>query len=90
MSAPPLIVNKKSKVSKDKLYVLSPLLSKSESKEDFLNNSTIDVYNFTTCMYEYSFQMHGPNNKRLTDFEIKNDKIVALFGNYLVIFKMGI
>ena len=90
MSAPPLIVNKKSRIDENKLYVLSPLLSKNESKQYFLNNSTIDVYNFTTCTYEYSFQIHDYRNKKMSDFEIKDNKVIAIFGNHLVIYEVGL
>ncbi len=90
MSAPPLIVNKKSRVDRDKLYILSPLLSKDESKQNFLNNSTIDVYNFTTCTYEHSFQIRGPKNQKISDFEIKGNQMAAIFGDHLVVLKIDL
>lgn len=89
MSAPPFIVNKRSKVNKDKLYVLSPLLSKNEPFEAFIHASTIDVYNFTKCSYDYSLQIPDYLNKKITDFEIKKDKAIILFEHYLLIFNIN-
>lgn len=89
MSAPPLVINKKSKIAADHLYILSPLLSKNESEKKFRAGSAIDVYNLTTCKYEYTFQIPNFADKHLTDFEIKNNKVICIFEDHLVIFKIN-
>jgi len=90
MSAPPLVVNKHCSIYKKWLFVHSNLLSKNESIELFNKASVIDVYDLEQGKYKFSFYLRDYNKKKLDDFQIYNDKLIAIYDRYAVTYALSI
>ena len=88
MAAPPLFVNKNSFVSDDLLYIHSGLIADNENNELFKQNAVIDVYSLEGGVYVFSFYIPHFQNKKMRDFKISNNILVALFENHLVTFEL--
>ncbi|WP_148044228.1 hypothetical protein [Sinomicrobium pectinilyticum] len=86
MATPPLMVNKRSATYGDRLLVHSDLMAKNESKKAFSKASVIDVYHLKRGKYEMSFYIYPYNELKLTNFEITNKNLIALHGQYLVVY----
>jgi hypothetical protein len=89
LSTPPFIVNSKSYVDGNKLYINSNIISDSESTEDFKNSSVIDVYDLELHgTYKHSFYIPFFNKKKVRTLAIENDLLVAIYDEYLVTYRM--
>ncbi|MCX2680977.1 hypothetical protein OOZ15_13570 [Galbibacter sp. EGI 63066] len=87
MAAPPLIVNKASCVSGNRLFINSNILAKNEDKRQFERSSVIDVYNLETGAYELSFYIPRYNDRKLREFRVMGNTLVALQGDFAVTYE---
>lgn len=86
-AAPPKIVMRYITTYKDKIFILSRLKSANESEESFKNNQPIDVYSITNGEYLYSFHIPKYRHFKLTHFKISGNKLIGIFGTYLVVYR---
>ncbi len=88
-SAPRLIVNRKSYVSKDKLFVFSKLIADNENLKLFKNNSVIDVYDLKKVgKYQFSFYIPHYKKNEMKSFGIIDNKLVVIYDHYLSTFNL--
>lgn len=86
LSTPPNIVNGPSCISENSLYIQSTSLAKNEDPVDFMNASTIDVYDLKKGKYSFSIHIPNLNGTSLSDFRVIEDHIYAIYGNSIVLF----
>jgi len=73
--------------SKNYLFISSDVFSKSQSKSDFRNNQTIDVYKISNGDYLYSFYLPNFKDKKASGFVIsKNKKLYVLYSRAIIIY----
>jgi hypothetical protein len=88
-SSPPLLVNKKSCVNGKWFFVNSKLKANNENKELFNHSSVIDIYSTKNGQYNFSFYLPDYNGKKLNDFRVYDNTLIALFDQYIRIFKLN-
>lgn len=79
-----LVVNNKSFIYGQHLYVYSNLLAANEAIEHFENNTVIDVYDLNNAHYLYSFYLPRYQEQKVHAFVLFEHKLVALYDTYLV------
>jgi hypothetical protein len=84
MAAPPLMVNKRARISEEWLFVQSNLLAKNENLDAFNSSSVIDVYSLKDKEYKYSFYIKDFNKTKMRDFCVIDKRIIILTGNYIL------
>lgn len=84
MSTPPLRVNKKAWTDGNWLYINSLLASDQENPGEFKNYTIVDVYGIENGKYNRSFKIPNYKDKKLTDFCVSSNKLIALYDNYLM------
>lgn len=84
LAAPPMRTNGISCVSGKYLFLQSNLLALNEDVQEFTGGYVIDVYDLTDGGYVYSFHIARYNKKRLSDFQVIDQQLFALFDKYLV------
>lgn len=89
VAAPPMMVNKKSCVSGNNLFVNSNLLAKNEDKKKFESSSVIDVYNLKDGKYQYSFYLPKYNKRKLREFQVLGDTLIALYDHYVLKYQLN-
>lgn len=89
MAAPPLMVNKRSYVYKNWLFIHSNLLANNEDKELFDKASVIDVYDLGNGSYQFSFYLFDEMEKKLTTFTVFNNMLLAIHDRYLVEYNLS-
>ncbi|MCD9019954.1 hypothetical protein [Parachryseolinea silvisoli] len=89
LSSPQILVNGISCTSGDYIYIRSNLLAKNENKKNFIDNSTIDVYNVSSKKYEFSFYIPKHNSKEFIDYKIINEKIYALYEDRMIKYQIN-
>lgn len=82
-------VNKHCTIFGNQLYINSGLKADNELKKKFDENSVIDVYSLKEQNYLYSFYLPNHNGKKITDFKVYKNKIVALYDQYLVTYNIN-
>lgn len=87
-SKPALMVNRKSCVFNDKLYVNSDLIADNEDKKLFQNNDIIDIYDLNNGKYKYTFYLPRYKGKRIRDFKVLNNKLLAIYDEHLLLYKI--
>lgn len=85
----PDIVNKRGAVYGDKLYIGSGLIADNESIDEFQTNSIVDVYSLKDQSYQFSFYIPAFRNKKTREFKVYDDKLVAIYSNYLVTYELN-
>lgn len=88
MSAPPLMVNKRSCTSKNLLFVHSALMAKNEDLSDFSKSDVIDVYNLEKNTYSFSFYIPRFKGQPIRDMQIIGNELVTLHGTHLVSYRL--
>lgn len=88
LSAPILIVNKKSSVSGDYLFINSGIIGMNEDKRIFNEASVIDMYDLKTGAYKFSFYLFNHDKKKLQSFKVFQNKIIAIYDHYLVTYDL--
>jgi hypothetical protein len=89
MSVPPVYVNRKACTDRDWIFVNSSLLANNEEKKVFDSHSVIDVYSVQNGAYQFSFYLPDHNKKRITDFRVFNNTLVAIYENYIYTFHLN-
>jgi hypothetical protein len=90
MAAPPLLVNRKSCVDGNWLYINSTLVANNERKDMFDKHTIIDVYSVRDGTYQYSFILPNRGSKRVTDFKVINKKLFAVYDNWVYSFSIDL
>ncbi|MFL5788878.1 MAG: hypothetical protein ACJ748_12545, partial [Flavisolibacter sp.] len=83
LSAPPLIVNKRARVSGKYLFIQSALRADNEDESILKRASDIDVYDLTSGAYQCSFYLFNQGAGPLLDFYISRQTLIALHDHYL-------
>ena len=84
LSSPPLIVNKKSCISNNLLFIQSGLIANNENRNSFYRKSVIDIYNLRNGQYKFSFYLPEYKNKKVSDFIVHDGVLIALYDHYLL------
>lgn len=87
-SAPPLVVNKTSAVSKNLLFVNSGLIGRYETKGIWDQASIIDVYDLSNNTYLSSFYVYNIGTKKLKSFFVTGNFLYAFIGKHLVRYRL--
>ena len=88
-SAPPTVVNARTAVSGNLLFVQSALRGRFEDDAQWKNSSVIDVYNITDNTYRFSFYIPDVKGKKMSGFTINDTHFFALVDTQLVAYKIG-
>ncbi len=88
-SAPPTVVNARTVVSGNLLFVQSVLRGRFENDAQWKNSSVIDVYNITDNTYRFSFYIPDISGKKMSGFTANDTHFFALVNTQLVAYKIG-
>jgi len=89
ISSPPLTVNKQTCISNGLLFIHSALKANNEDTRSFDRASVIDVYNLNSNgKYLCSFYLPDYMGKKIRDFRVVNDHLVAQYDHWLYIYKL--
>jgi hypothetical protein len=89
MAAPPLVVNGRSSVYGNWLFVNSKLLARNEHPDALNRASVIDVYDITEAKYRFSFYVFRYEKENLKEFRVCGDRFVARFETHLQLFDLN-
>jgi hypothetical protein len=89
MAAPALTVNKKSCAAGSRLFIQSGIMGSYEAEGMFERALVIDVYDLNNAAYVSSFYLPEYNSKKLRDFKVFDDRLIALHDHDLVIYALG-
>ncbi|SDF60761.1 hypothetical protein [Chitinophaga filiformis] len=84
MAQPALVINKRGFTDGKWYYNHAALAGDNELLNDFNKHEVIDVYRLSDSRYSHSIYLPKHPEKKLTDFIVRGDKLVALYENYLV------
>jgi hypothetical protein len=87
ITVPVVTVNKRTATYGHYLYIHAGLLGRYEPREVWDTTSIIDVYDFTTNTYIFSFYIDDKRKKKIKDFRVEKDIIYTLNGNYLLSYR---
>lgn len=87
-AAKSIMVNRQSFMYGDFLYIHSDRLGRYEDEEVLRSASIIDVYNITENSYVFSFYLYHQPDKRLNEFRIYKDLLVAIVDNKLWLYRL--
>lgn len=88
LAAPPFIVNKRSSIYGDKLFVQSNVRANNEKPLVFKNNPVIDVYDLQDRAYLLSFYIPQYEGIKMNTFRVHKSTIVALHDHYLLVYNL--
>jgi hypothetical protein len=89
MAEPPLVVNKKSCVSGNRVFVNSSLVADNEDKTSFNQSSVIDVYDLRNGGYKLSFYVPDPGKEKMRSFMVFNNTLLVLKGHHLLTYSIN-
>jgi len=90
MKQPARFVNYLGAVSAGKLYLQSKLKADNEFPLDFAENTVLDVYNLSNGNYYTSFYIPSHKGKRLSQFQVIEKKLYAVYGKTVVSYDLGL
>ncbi|MGZ3850014.1 MAG: hypothetical protein ACXVKI_12810, partial [Flavisolibacter sp.] len=70
-------------------YVQSMLVGSGEDPKKFDQSAVIDVYNITNGSYLFSFYLPDFKNYKLYDFQVAQDKLVAIYEHYILCYSLN-
>lgn len=88
LAAPPFVVNKRSSVYGNLLFIQSNVRANNEKPLVFKNNPVIDVYDLPTGDYLSSFYIPQYEGIRMDAFHVHKSTIVALHDRHLIIYHL--
>ena len=88
LAAPPKFISMQGCVFNGHLFLRSGLKADNEKFDKFQNNSVIDIYNLKTGNYQGSFYLPNYENKKLSQFGIFINVLIATYDNYIVAYKL--
>lgn len=83
ITSPSLLVNAKSSVWKNYLFVESRLMGKHEDDAKFKSSVVLDIYDLKKSKYLYSLYLPKQDKGNITQFKIINKYIYTLSDNYI-------
>lgn len=83
-----VIVNRQSATYDDYLYIHSDRLGRYEDEEVLRSASIIDVYNITEDSYVFSFYLYHQPDKRLSEFRVYKDLLIAIVDDRLWLYRL--
>jgi hypothetical protein len=89
LTSKPFIVNKKSCVAGDILFVNSNLKADNESKRNYLHASVIDIYNLKDGQYKFSFYIPDYGKDKISHFRVSGNMLIAEYKHNLVTYKLN-
>lgn len=87
MSAPPLEVNSKQAAYGNQIFNISKLIGKFESKNRWKEADIVDVYDYSTKTYKYSFYIYQHNNHKVKEMLLTKNYLYVLSGEKLLKYK---
>jgi hypothetical protein len=90
LSAPPLLVNRKSCIYGNHLFINSNIPSKNEDMRRFAQSSVIDIYDLKTGHYQGSFYLPDYDSKKVKLFYIRNHQMIVFCDNYLATYQFNL
>ncbi len=87
-TTPTELTNRYLTTYEDKIYILSGLKADNDLTTEFNKNQPIDVYSINNGKYLYSFYIPKYKEQKVNFFQIKKNKIIAIFGTNLVTFDL--
>lgn len=88
MKAPPMQINQSSAIKGDLMLINSDRLGKYEEAEMRNQAAIIDVYNWTRNSYEFSFYIYNIENKKMREFNVYDEYLIALIGNSISVYEL--
>lgn len=88
LAKPPLIVNRIVCASEDLLYVNSNVIADNDTTSNNEKDFFIDIYDLKKSEYIGSSHLPEYKGKRLTRFIVIKNKIIALYSNFLVSYRL--
>lgn len=88
LAAPPFIVNRRSSVYGNKLFVQSNVRANNEKPLVFKNNPVIDVYDLRRRNYIFSFYVPQYQGIQMNSFRVRKSTIVAIYDRYLLVYTL--
>jgi hypothetical protein len=89
LSSPPLMVNKQSSANEDWLFVHSALRADNETQAVMDAVSIIDVYSLKDGKYYLSFYLPDFRGKKIRDFKVFGNTLVALYDHYIYTYHLN-
>jgi len=91
LSSPPFIVNRRSAIFDNRLYINSNILSDLEDQRNLDNNCVIDVYDLAESgSYLYSFYLPDFLGHKMKYFMIYQDQLLSIHDHYLIRYRLRI
>ncbi|MFC4218969.1 hypothetical protein [Flagellimonas marina] len=88
MDAPPLFVNNLAALYNNLLLIASPRLGKYEKQRVLDEATIIDVYDWRKETYEFSFHIFNIRDKKVREFNLYGDHLVALIDHTLSVYQL--
>jgi len=89
-ASPPRIVNIRAVANNNHLFVQSGLKADNESLTMHEKNVPLDVYQISDGKYRFSFYLPKDiSGERLTDLTVLNNRLIALYGQYVFRFRLN-
>lgn len=89
LASPPFLVNKKSCVYGNWLFINSNLIADNEDKRTFQKSNVIDVYNLKARgTYEFSFYISHYQGHKMKGFQVLKDRLFAIHDRYLLSYQL--
>ena len=86
LKSPPKLINKTATLYGNLLLINSNRLGKYEEQKMLDQASIIDVYNWKKSTYNFSFYLYNLRNKRIREFGLFENKLVALIDDHLSVY----
>jgi hypothetical protein len=84
MAKPGLVVNKRGYADEFWFYNHAALAADNEQPDVFKKYEVLDVYQLDNGRYSHSIYLPKHKGEKLTDFAVRGNLIVALYGKYLI------
>lgn len=88
-SAPPFIVNRRSTLRNNLLFVNSSLRGRFDTKRMWNDANFIDVYDIEKDIYLMSFYVYKINGEQLNHFIVTDTHLYALIGTRIVLYELS-
>ncbi|WP_316812853.1 hypothetical protein [Pedobacter heparinus] len=89
LAEPPIVVNKKSCVSAEYLFVQSNLKADNEDAEQFKNAWVVDVYELKNGKYKLSFYLPKTKTGKIKDMKVTGKTMAVLYAHRLCTYKLN-
>lgn len=88
LAAPPFIVNRRSSVYGNRLFIQSNVRANNEKPLVFKNNPVIDVYDLRSGKYLSSFYIPQYEGIQMNSFRVRKSTILAIHDRYLLVYTL--